>query len=44
MNLRGGGRGDHFVKLKIVSPKKLTDEEKKLFEELARISRFKPRA
>ena len=43
MNIRGGGRGDHFVKLKIVVPKQLTDAEKKLFEELARVSLFKPR-
>lgn len=43
LNLRGGGRGDHFVRLKIVLPKQLTDAEKKLFEELAKVSAFKPR-
>ena len=43
MNVRGGGRGDHFVRLKIVLPKELTEAEKKLFEELSRISKFKPR-
>jgi DnaJ-class molecular chaperone len=43
LNVRGGGRGDHFVKLKVVVPKKLTEEEKKLFQELARTSRFNPR-
>ncbi len=43
LNLRGGGRGDHYVRLKIVVPKELTREERKLFEELSRISRFKPR-
>jgi len=43
LNVRGGGRGDHFVKLKVVLPKKLTEEEKKLFQELARASRFNPR-
>ena len=43
LNMRGGGRGDHFVKMKIVVPKHLSDEEKKLFEELARVSLFKPR-
>jgi curved DNA-binding protein len=43
LNVRGGGRGDHFVKVKIVVPKKLTDAEKKLFEELAGVSAFKPR-
>ena len=38
-----GGRGDHYVRLKIVVPKELTDAERKLFEELSRISHFKPR-
>jgi curved DNA-binding protein len=43
LNVRGGGRGDHFVKLKIVAPKQLTEAEKKLYQELARVSNFKPR-
>jgi curved DNA-binding protein len=43
MNIRGGGRGDHFVRLKIVVPKELSDDEKRLFEELAKVSGFKPR-
>jgi DnaJ-class molecular chaperone len=43
LTVRGGGRGDHFVKLKIVVPKELTEKEKSLFEELARVSHFKPR-
>ena len=43
LNLRGGGRGDLFVRLKIVVPKELTDAEKKLFQELSRVSHFKPR-
>src|SRR5215471_13597290 len=30
LNIRGGGRGDHFVKLRIVVPKTLTETEKKL--------------
>ena len=42
--IRGGGRGDHFVKLKIASPKTLSEEEKKLFEELQRVSKFNPRS
>jgi curved DNA-binding protein len=42
-NIRGGGRGDHFVKLKIALPKNLSAEEKRLFEELQRVSRFNPR-
>ncbi len=43
LNLRGGGRGDHYVRLKIVVPKELTNAERKLFEELSRVSHFKPR-
>ena len=43
LNIRGGGRGDHFVRLKIVVPKELTENERKLFEELSKTSRFKPR-
>jgi curved DNA-binding protein len=43
LNMRGGGRGDHFVRLKIVVPKELTEDEKKLFEELSKVSHFKPR-
>jgi len=43
MNIRNGGRGDHFAVLKIVTPKNLTTEEKNLFEELKRVSRFNPR-
>jgi curved DNA-binding protein len=42
--IRGGGRGDHFVKLKIASPKTLSAEEKRLFEELQRVSSFNPRS
>jgi curved DNA-binding protein len=40
---RRGGRGDEYVKLKIVVPTKLTPEEKELFERLAARSRFNPR-
>jgi DnaJ-class molecular chaperone len=43
MNIRSGGRGDHFVKLKIAVPKTLSEQEKQLFEELKRISTFNPR-
>jgi DnaJ-class molecular chaperone len=43
LNKRGGGRGDLYVKLKIVVPKNPTEEERRLFEELARVSRFRPR-
>jgi DnaJ-class molecular chaperone len=44
LNIRGGGRGDHFVKLRVAVPKKLTPEEKRLFEELQKVSDFNPRA
>src|SRR5262245_26504765 len=43
LTMRGGGRGDHFVKIKIVLPKSLTDAEKRLFQELAKASHFNPR-
>ncbi|MER3426728.1 MAG: molecular chaperone DnaJ [Pyrinomonas sp.] len=41
---RRGGRGDEYVRLKIVVPRTPTSEERRLFEELRRISRFDPRA
>lgn len=40
---RGGGRGDQYVKVKIVIPRNLTAKEKELFEKLASESRFNPR-
>jgi len=40
---KDGSRGDQFVKVDIVVPPRLTDGEKKLFEELSRISAFQPR-
>jgi len=43
LNKRGGGRGDEYVKLKILVPTHVTDEEKDLYSQLARKSRFKPR-
>jgi curved DNA-binding protein len=43
MNIRGGGRGDHFARLKIVLPKELTEAEKRLFQELSKVSKFRPR-
>ena len=38
-----GSRGDLIAEVKIMVPKKLTDEEKKIFEELNDISSFNPR-
>ena len=43
LNKRGGGRGDQYVKIKIVIPPKLTDQEKELFEKLAAVSKFNAR-
>ena len=43
LNRRGGGRGDQYVKLKIVIPPKLTPKDRELFEKLAAESRFNPR-
>jgi len=43
LNIRKDGRGDHFVRLKIVVPKDLTPGERRHFEELAKTSRFRPR-
>jgi len=40
---RAGGRGDEYVKLKIVVPSSPTAREKELFEQLAAESRFNPR-
>jgi curved DNA-binding protein len=44
LNKRKGGRGDEYVRLKIVVPKEVSEEERRLFEELKRVSRFNPRA
>lgn len=43
LNKRGGGRGDEYVKLKIVVPPKPTVKEKELFERLAKQSHFDAR-
>jgi curved DNA-binding protein len=43
LNRRGGGRGDEYVKIKIVIPPKLAPNEKELFEKLAAESRFNAR-
>ncbi|HEU5133401.1 MAG TPA: DnaJ C-terminal domain-containing protein, partial [Pyrinomonadaceae bacterium] len=44
LNKRKGGRGDEYVRLKIVAPKEVSDEERRLYEELQRVSGFKPRS
>lgn len=38
-----GEAGDFYAELQIVMPKSVTDEERRLFEELARCSTFQPR-
>lgn len=43
LNRRGGGRGDEYVRLRIVTPPKPTEKEIELFERLAAESRFNPR-
>src|SRR5262249_46600931 len=40
---RGGGRGDEYVKIKLVNPPKINTRERELYEQLARESRFDPR-
>jgi DnaJ-class molecular chaperone len=44
LNKRKGGRGDEYVRLKIAVPKQVSAEERHLYEELKRISRFDPRS
>jgi DnaJ-class molecular chaperone len=43
LNRRGGGRGNQYVRLKIVNPPRMTAKEKDLFERLADESHFNPR-
>ena len=38
-----GGRGDLIINIQIMNPTNITDEEKKLFEQLKKISKFNPR-
>ena len=38
-----GGRGDLIINIQIMNPTDITDEEKKLFEQLKKISKFNPR-
>ncbi len=41
---RGGGRGDEYVRLNVVVPRTISDEERRLYEELRRASNFDARA
>jgi curved DNA-binding protein len=44
LSRRKGGRGDQYVRLKVVVPRHTSAEERRLFEELRRASQFNPRA
>jgi DnaJ-class molecular chaperone len=44
LNKRKGGRGDEYVRLKVVVPTSISDEERRLYEELKRVSLFQPRS
>lgn len=44
LNRRKGGRGDQYVRLKVVAPRHITEEERRLYQELKRLSHFNPRA
>lgn len=44
LNRRGGGRGDQYVKLKVVVPTHPADREKQIYQELSEASHFNPRA
>jgi curved DNA-binding protein len=39
----GGGHGDLYCVIQVVVPSVLSDRERKLYEELAKVSRFEPR-
>jgi curved DNA-binding protein len=43
LNIRGGGRGDEYVRIKIVNPPNLGPRERELYASLASESRFNPR-
>ncbi len=44
LNKRGGGRGDQYVKLKVVVPTHPTDRENQLYRDLVEAGHFDPRA
>ena len=43
LNKRGGGRGDAYIKLKIVVPTNPGNEEKEMYRKLSEKSKFEPR-
>lgn len=44
LNKRRGGRGDIYVRLRVVVPRQVSEEERRLYEQLRRVSSFNPRA
>jgi len=44
LNRRKGGRGDEYVRLEVVTQQQVSDEERRLYEELKRVSAFDARA
>ncbi|MCA9608131.1 MAG: molecular chaperone DnaJ, partial [Myxococcales bacterium] len=40
---KGGGRGDLLAEIRILVPPELDAEERRLYEEIARVTRFDPR-
>jgi DnaJ-class molecular chaperone len=44
LNRRGGGRGDEYLRLHVLNPPQLNDEEKELYVKLAAASHFDARA
>ncbi len=40
---KGGGRGDQYIKLKIINPSKIDKKERRLFEQMAKIHHDDPR-
>jgi curved DNA-binding protein len=41
---KDAGRGDIFVEIRIVVPSTLSDAEREIYERLASVSKFNPRA
>jgi curved DNA-binding protein len=44
LNKRQGGRGDEYARLKVVTPKEVSAEERRVYEQLRDLSRFEPRS
>jgi curved DNA-binding protein len=42
--LKGGGRGDQLVRVRVETPPSPSSEERELYEKLARVESFRPRA